>query len=142
MTFGDAFDLAISHQSVQSADMTAEQYRWKLVDSFVSEFNEHRASTVSPSERICVDESISRWYGKGGHWINHGLPMYVAIDRKPENGCAEIQCASCGVAERHHTLFEACKDGEEEARHVSLMDEAESGQIMSKEGLLNGAKVM
>ncbi|KAI2494205.1 Transposase IS4 [Fragilaria crotonensis] len=67
--------------------------------------------------------------------------MYVAIDRKPENGC-KIQCASCGVAERHHTLFEACKDGEEEARHVSLMDEAESGQIMSEEGLLHGAKVM
>ena len=36
-----------------------------------------------------------RWYGQGGHWINHGLPMYVAIDRKPENGC-EIQNAACG----------------------------------------------
>ena len=38
---------------------------------------------------------MSRWYGKGGHWINHGLPMYVAINRKPENGC-EIQNAACG----------------------------------------------
>ena len=38
---------------------------------------------------------MSRWYGQGGHWINHGLPMYVAIDRKPENGC-EIQNAACG----------------------------------------------
>ena len=81
--------------SVCPADMTAEQYRWKLVDDFVSEFNAHRASTFSPLERICVDESISRWYGKEGHWINHGLSMYVAIDRKPVNGC-EIQCASCG----------------------------------------------
>ena len=27
--------------------------------------------------------------------INHGLPQYVAIDRKPENGC-EIQNAACG----------------------------------------------
>jgi len=26
----------------------------------------------------------------GGHWINIGLPHYVSIDRKPENGC-EIQ---------------------------------------------------
>jgi hypothetical protein len=46
---------------------------------------------------ICVDESISRWYGQGGNWINHGLPMYVAIDRKPENGC-EIQNAACGCS--------------------------------------------
>jgi hypothetical protein len=26
---------------------------------------------------------------------NHGLPMYVAMNRKPENGC-EIQNAACG----------------------------------------------
>ena len=38
---------------------------------------------------------MSRWYGQGSHWINHGLPMYVAIDRKPENAC-EIQNAACG----------------------------------------------
>ena len=38
---------------------------------------------------------MSRWYGQGGQWINHGLPMYVAIDRKPENGC-EIENAACG----------------------------------------------
>ena len=40
---------------------------------------------------------MSRWYGQGSHWINHGLPMYVAIDRKPENGC-EIQNAACGCS--------------------------------------------
>ena len=76
-------------------DMSSEKYRWLLVDEFVNKFNEHRASTFIPSEVICVDESISRWYGQGGDWINHGLPMYVAIDRKPENGC-EIQNAACG----------------------------------------------
>lgn len=53
------------------------------------------AAYVSPSETICVDESISRWYGQGGHWISRGLPHYVAIDRKPESGC-EIQDAACG----------------------------------------------
>ena len=42
-----------------------------------------------------MDESISRWYGQGGSWIDHGLPMYVAIDRKPENGCG-IQNSACG----------------------------------------------
>ena len=48
-----------------------------------------------PLDEICVDESMSQWYGQGGHWINHGLPMYVAINRKPENGC-EIQNAASG----------------------------------------------
>ena len=68
-----------------------------LVDNFVSNFNRHRAATFVPSHLVCVDESISRWYGLGGHWINMGLPTYVAIDRKPENGC-EIQDAACGVS--------------------------------------------
>ena len=54
-----------------------------------------RATYFSPSETIYVDESMSRWYGQGGYWINHGLPQYVAIDRKPENGC-EIQYSACG----------------------------------------------
>ena len=49
------------------------------------------------SEWICVDESMSRWYGLGGSWINIGLPMYVSIDRKPESGC-EIQNAACGIS--------------------------------------------
>ena len=77
------------------SDMTSEQYHWRLVDDFVKNFNEHRAQKYSPSDEICIDNSMSWWYGQGGHWINHGLPMYVAIDRKPENGC-EIQNAACG----------------------------------------------
>jgi hypothetical protein len=47
-----------------SKNKSTEQHWWKLVD-------------------ICVDESMSRWSGQGGHWIKHGLPQYVAIDRKP-----------------------------------------------------------
>ena len=35
------------------------------------------------------------WYDQGGHWINHSLPQYVTIDRKPESGC-ESQNAACG----------------------------------------------
>jgi hypothetical protein len=38
---------------------------------------------------------MSRCYGQGGHWIEHGLPHSVVIDRKPENGC-EVQNAACG----------------------------------------------
>ena len=74
--------------------MSHERHRWQLVDDFVHNFNDHRSKNFKPGTKICVDESISRWYGQGGDWINKGLPMYVAIDRKPEQGC-EIQNASC-----------------------------------------------
>ena len=50
-----------------------------------------------PSHLKCVDESISRWYGLCGTWINCGLPFYVAIDRKSEDGC-EIQNSCCALA--------------------------------------------
>jgi hypothetical protein len=72
-----------------------EAYRWMMVDDFVTNFNDHRAEYFIPSHPICVDESMSCWYGQGGEWINMGLPCYVAISRKPENGC-EIQNAACG----------------------------------------------
>lgn len=76
---------------------SSEEYRWTLVDDFINAFNLHRQEKFSPSHLICVDESISRWYGLGGSWINEGLPCYVAIDQKPENSC-EIQNAACGVS--------------------------------------------
>ena len=75
--------------------MSSESYRWMRVDGFVKRFNDYRQHFYSPSKKNCVDESISRWYGQGGHWINIGLPMYVTIDRKLENGC-EIQNAADG----------------------------------------------
>jgi hypothetical protein len=75
--------------------LSLETYRWMLCDGFIRNFNNLRATNFVPSERICVDESFSRWYGAGGNWINAGLPMYVSMDRKPEDGC-EIQDAACG----------------------------------------------
>ena len=57
-----------------------------MVDDFIEDFNDYRASNYSPSDRICVDESISKWYGLGEHWINIGLPNYVVIDRKTKTG--------------------------------------------------------
>jgi hypothetical protein len=74
--------------------MSHETYRWMLLQDFVDNFNEHRATTFNASDLICVDESMSRWYGLGGVWINMGLPMYIAMDRKPDNGC-KIQNAAC-----------------------------------------------
>lgn len=46
--------------------------------------------------KMIADELFSRWYGLGGHYINIGLPMYVAMDRKPEDGC-KIQCCADGT---------------------------------------------
>ena len=71
-----------------------EDHRWKLVEYFVTHFNEYRTQLFSPSDLICADESISRWYGHGGHCINLGLPIYVEMDRKPDNG-EEIQNYAC-----------------------------------------------
>jgi hypothetical protein len=74
--------------------MTPHCYSWLLIDELVSNFNEHHDKNFIPSKLICVDESISCWYGQGGEWINHGLTLYVAMDCMPQNGC-EIQNAAC-----------------------------------------------
>lgn len=72
-----------------------ETDRRSLVNEFIDAINEHRASQVIPCELICPDESISRWYGLGGDWIEKGLAHYVALDQKPENGC-ELRTSACG----------------------------------------------
>lgn len=87
--------LRFSEQSELQGSQSSVAYRWSLVSDFVESINRHRTTHVTPSEIICADESICRWYGQGGAWIDIGLPMYVAIDRKPENGC-EIQNSACG----------------------------------------------
>lgn len=95
-------------------DMSHERYRWCLVQDFVDRVNEHRSTHFYPSDIICVDESISRWYGLGGSWINTGLPMYVAMDRKPEAGC-EIQDSCCGKSQIIMRLKLVKSAAEEEA---------------------------
>jgi Transposase IS4 len=80
---------------MRTEDQSSAEHRWQLVADFVQSINAHRAANFTPSDLICVDESMSRWYGQGGHWIEHGLPQYVTIDRKPENGC-EVQNAAYG----------------------------------------------
>jgi hypothetical protein len=47
--------------------MSSHTFRWQLVDDFVERYNNHRANTFKPSHLICVDESMSRWYGQGGN---------------------------------------------------------------------------
>jgi Transposase IS4 len=82
-------------QQGDDTEMSSSQHRWSLVQGFVDAINSHRKEQFDPSEMICVDESISRWYGLGGSWIDVGLPHYVAIDSKPDNGC-ELQTSACG----------------------------------------------
>ena len=88
--------LSCSHQpSTRPDKMPHEEHHWKLVDDFVNLFNSHREQCFTPGTTVCVDESMVRWYGSGGDWINHGLPMCIAMDRKPENG-AEVYSSCCG----------------------------------------------
>jgi Transposase IS4 len=72
--------LVFSDQGDNVDGESSIEYLWRLIDGFVEAINSHRASNYTPSELICVDESISRWCGQGGSWIEHGLPCYVAID--------------------------------------------------------------
>ncbi len=115
---------------VRPENMRHEQWRWMLVDDFVDAFNRHREEFFTPSDRICVDESFSRWYGLGGFWINKGLPQYVSMDRKPEAGC-ELQdacCARSGVM----LCLKLVKSAQEEA----------SGEQEEEDGLNHGTKVL
>ena len=74
--------------------MIHEDHRCKLIEDFVTNFNEYRTHIFSPSDLIYAVESISQWYRHGGHWIDLGFPVCVAIYRKPDNG-SEIQNATC-----------------------------------------------
>ena len=67
--------------------MSHEKYRWLLIDVMAEIFNKYREDSFILSEWISVDDSISRWYKLGSGWINIGLPIHIAIDRKLENDC-------------------------------------------------------
>lgn len=47
---------------------------WALVDDFVTDINDHRGMFFTPTELLCVEESLSRWYGLGGEYAGVGLP--------------------------------------------------------------------
>ena len=46
------------------SEMTSEQYRWRLVDDFVKNFNKHRAQNFFPSDEICINKSMTSGMGK------------------------------------------------------------------------------
>eukprot|EP00171_Calliarthron_tuberculosum_P015668 IDg15668t1 len=69
------------------SDLASVLDRLLLAVGFMEYIKNHREQNVKKSELLCVDESISRLHGKGESRIEHGLPMYIAIDRKLENRC-------------------------------------------------------
>lgn len=114
-------------QRTGTAGNESEANRWSLINDYVASINTHRPAHVSPSELICVDESMSKWYGRGGRWILRGLPMYVAIDRLQERGC-EIQNGArgrSGIMLRVHVVTTAeyhqatVEEGERAVNHPS-----------------------
>ena len=50
------------HTDVQDEGTIHEDNWWKLVEDFVTNFNEYHAQIFSPSDPVYYDESISRWY--------------------------------------------------------------------------------
>ena len=79
----------------EDAALEGGKSRWNLIKDFFSAINDYRKSCVAPSDLIFVEDSMSRWYGLGGDWIDVGLLHYVAMDLKLENGC-ETQDAARG----------------------------------------------
>ena len=71
-----------------------ESHQWKIFDDIITNFNQYCKECFSPYNLICSDDSISRWYGQGGHWVNMCLPMYVATEKNLENG-DDIRNAAC-----------------------------------------------
>ena len=71
---------------MQDEGKSHEAHQWKLVEYFVTNFNESHIHLFSPLDIICDDESIPRCYGQGGHFINLDFPMYVVMDSNLENG--------------------------------------------------------
>jgi hypothetical protein len=70
--------------------MSSERYCWMLVDNFIDNINEYRSKLFDPGDHLEANETVIRWYGVGGAFVNAGLPMYLALERKPDNS-GEIQ---------------------------------------------------
>ena len=126
---------------VRPEGMSHAEHRWQLVDGFVERFNAHRERIYSPTHLICVDESMIRWYGLGGSYINIGLPQYVEMERKPEKG-GEIQNAADGVTGimmRLHVVKGAENERLEALRRRNNVDDDDEP---GEEEVLHGAHVM
>ncbi len=64
----------------QPDGMSMERYHWMLIDDFVANISKHRQRTFVPGGHLEADETVVRWYGKRGTFVNAGLPMYLALE--------------------------------------------------------------
>jgi Transposase IS4 len=86
--------MRFSSQPKEQGDLVYGTCSWMLIDNFVKAFKDNRAPQIMVLDRLCVDESFSRWYGMGGSYINIGLPCYISMDQKPDDGCETWSCCN------------------------------------------------
>jgi hypothetical protein len=103
--------------------MPASEYHWMLIGDMVKNFNEQREEKYNPSDKVTGDESIFKWYGSGGDWFNEGLPHYIAIDRKPEDGC-ELQNFCDGRSRVMMQIKVVKSPQDEKKKHQDTLEEA------------------
>jgi hypothetical protein len=63
--------------------MSSEQYRWMLIDDFVAIINEYRTRTFVPGGYLEADESMIRWYGIRGSYVDAGIPITLRSSASP-----------------------------------------------------------
>jgi hypothetical protein len=61
-----------------------------LINYFFVKIYKYPQRTSVPGGHLGADETVIQWYGKGGALFDAGLPMYLALERKPDNR-GEIQ---------------------------------------------------
>jgi hypothetical protein len=76
-----------SYQPLEQPDsMPSEWYCWMLINDFIADNNKYRKRTFVPDGYVEVNKTVIQWYGIGGAYVNTGLPMYLALECKPNNG--------------------------------------------------------
>jgi hypothetical protein len=69
---------------------------WFPVRELIQSFNFHTQKSVCPGSFLCVDESMSRWKGRGADIAGcEGLPHVTKIARKPEGIGLELKAVAC-----------------------------------------------
>ena len=87
------YHATIHHVIQENGDIIQRKY-WKYSTASLLQ-KRHQHNSISHNhfqafyqlQYTAAKWHLSRWYGIRWHWINSSLPQYIAIDRKPENGC-------------------------------------------------------
>jgi len=105
-----------------------------LVNDFVDNINEYHARTFVPGGHLEADESMIRWNGVRGSYVDSGIPHYAAIERKPDNG-GEIQNLADVASEIMLRLKIVKSTAEEEAiAAAAAADEDDDEDVATDKG--------